>query len=331
MGNIDPNDVQAYIGSIADRYKRKKIVDPNTGQEDLKMNVSGIDQDYFIPVRDGSDPSKIDTVQGQTNLDIADIEYDLKLLVTALRIPKTYLNFDDAVAEGKSLAMQDIRFSKTVNRIQRCMLEELNKIAMIHLISIGLEEECGNFMLSMNNPSIQSEVLRMELLQQKIDAYKAATEISQDGVAPMSHSRAKKLILNMSTDEIKHDLLEQRFERALGAELIKTEQVINRTRFFDEVDKLYGVAGSEYSANSDGTPSQFAGGGSGISAGGGMDLGGGEGGLGAEAGEGGAEGGLGGGALGAETGGGLGAETGGGGAEGGLGAETGGEETPPAA
>lgn len=331
VGNIDPNDVQSYIGSIADRYKRKRIVDPNTGQEDLKMNVLGIDQDYFIPVRDGADPSKIETVQGQTNLDIADIEYDLKLLVTALRIPKTYLNFDEAVAEGKSLAMQDIRFSKTVNRIQQCMLEELNKIAMVHLIAIGLEEECGNFMLTMNNPSIQSEVLRMELLQQKIDAYKAATEISSDGIAPMSHSRAKKLILNMSTDEIKHDLLEQRFERALGAELIKTEQIINRTKFFDEVDKLYGVAGAQYSANSDGTPSQFEGGGSGISAGsGGMDLGG----------EGG--GGLEGGGLGAETGG-LGAEGGGlgaeggeaGGAEGGLGAETGGgegaEEAPPTA
>ena len=202
------------------------------------------------------------------------------------------------------------------------MLEELNKIAMVHLIAIGLEEECGNFMLTMNNPSIQSEVLRMELLQQKIDAYKAATEISSDGIAPMSHSRAKKLILNMSTDEIKHDLLEQRFERALGAELIKTEQIINRTKFFDEVDKLYGVAGAQYSANSDGTPSQFEGGGSGISAGsGGMDLGGEGGGLG------GAEGGLG------AEGGGLGAETGG--AEGGLGAETGGgegaEETPPTA
>lgn len=297
VGNIDPNDVQSYINQIADRYKRKRIVDPQTGQEDLKMNVLGVDQDYFVPIRDANDGSKIDTIAGQSNLDIADIEYDLKLLVTALRTPKTYLNFDDAVAEGKSLAMQDIRFARTVNRIQQSMLQELNKIAMVHLIAIGLEEECGNFSLTMNNPSIQTEVLRTELMSSKIDAYKAATEIAQDGIAPMSHSRAKKLILGMSTDEIKHDLLEQRFERALGAELIKTEQIINRTKFFDEVDKLYGNLDAQYTANTDGTPTEFSGGGSGASAGGGMgsELGG----------------------LGSEMGGGV--ETGG---EEGLGAET---------
>ena len=266
IGNTDPNDVPQFMNAIADRYKRKKIVDPDTGQEDLKMNVMGIDQDYFIPIRDANDGSKIDTIAGQTNLEIADIQYDLKLLVTALRVPKTYLNFEDVAGAGKSLAMQDIRFARTVNRIQQCMLQELNKIAMVHLIALGLDDECGNFTLSLNNPSVQAEVLRLELMAQRIDAYKAATEIATSGIAPMSHSRAKKVILNFSVDDIKQDLLEQRFERALGAELIKTEQIIPHTKFFDDIDKIYGVPNAEYTANSDGTPNaQISG--SGISSG----------------------------------------------------------------
>lgn len=268
VGNTDPNDIPALMQEFANRYKRKKVVDPDTGQEDLKMNVLGIDQDYFVPIRDANDGSKIDTISGQTNLDIADIEYDLKLLVTSLRVPKTYLNFEEAQGEGKSLAMQDIRFAKTVNRIQQNILQELNKMAMIHLIAVGLEDECGNFVLSLNNPSIQAEVLRTELLQTKLDAYKSATEIGQDGIAPMSHTRAKKLILDFSDDDIKEDLLRQRFERALGAELIKTEQIIIRTKFFDEIDKLYGKPNAQYTTTTNDEPVDMSGGGGG--GGGGM-------------------------------------------------------------
>lgn len=274
VGNIDPNDVPSYIQGIMDRYKRKKLVDPETGQEDIKHNVMGIDQDYVIPIRDANDGSKIDTIQGQTNLDIADIEYDLKLLVTALRVPKTYLNFEEAVAEGKSLAMQDVRFARTVNRIQQCMLQEFNKIALVHLVAVGLEDESGNFSLTMNNPSIQSQVLRTELISSQIDVYKAATEPGADGIAPMSHTRAKKTILNFSEEEIKEDLLRQRFERAIGAELLKTEQIIQRTKFFDEVDKLYGVPNAQYSFNTDGNAAPEFGGGGGSGGGGLGDLGG---------------------------------------------------------
>lgn len=270
VGNTNPEDTEALINAIADRYKRKKIVDPSTGQEDIKMNVMGIDQDYIIPIRGADDGSKIETLAGQTNLDIADIEYDLKLLATALRVPKTYLNFDEAVAEGKSLSMQDIRFARTVNRVQQALLHELNKIAIVHLIAIGLEDEIHNFSLSLNNPSIQADLLRTELLQNKLSVYKDATEPLTNGIAPMSHTKAKKELLNMSDNEIKDDLIQQRFEKALGAELLKTEQIIQRTGFFDEVDKLYGVANAQYTQSSDGNPLEGGGGGGGGSFGGGM-------------------------------------------------------------
>lgn len=309
IGNINQEDVPSYINEIANRYKRTSVVDPDTGQTDLKFNVLGIDQDYFIPIRDANDGSKIETIAGQTNLDIADIEYDLKLLVSALRVPKPYLNFEETVGDGKSLAMLDIRFSRTINRIQQCVIQELNKIAIVHLIAVGLEDEVHNFSLSMNNPSIQGEVLKTELIGSKIDAYKAATEAGPDGIAPMSHMKAKKTILNFTEKEIELDLNQQRFERAIGAELVKTEQIINRTGFFDKIDKMYGIPDAQYTQNADGTEAA-GGGGGGSSFGGGMgDLGGGD--MGADLGDTGEDTGDGlDGGLGGDTGGDLGAEGG---------------------
>ena len=269
VGNIETEAIRPYVDAVADTYKRRRHVDPNTGQEDIKMNVMGVDQDYIIPIRGADDGSKIETIAGQTNLDIVDIEYDLKLLCAALRAPKTYLNFEEAVAEGKSLSMQDIRFARTVNRIQQALLQELNKVAQIHLVAVGLEEELGNFSLTLNNPSIQSDILRIELLSSKLSAFKDATEPNSFGIAPMSLSKAKKEILGMSNDEILLDIKQQRLERAIGFELMKTEQIIQRTGIFDAVDKLYGVPDAQYTASSDGTE---LGGGSG-GGGGALDMG----------------------------------------------------------
>ena len=133
VGNIDDEDVGSYVDEIANRFKRTPIVDPQTGQVDLKYNQMANDQDFFIPVRSEDAPNPIDTLPGATNLDqIADIEYLQRKLFTALRVPKAFLGFEDAVGEGKNLALQDIRFSRTINRIQQAMIMDLNKIAILH-------------------------------------------------------------------------------------------------------------------------------------------------------------------------------------------------------
>lgn len=254
VGNIDPNDIESHINEVANRFKRAPAVNPQTGQEDLKYNVLGIDQDLFIAKRGADDGSKIETLPGQTATDIADIEYDVKLLCTGLRVPKTYLNFEETAAEGKSLSMQDIRFARTVNRIQQAMLMGLNQIAVTHLIAKGLDAELSNFTLSLNNPSIQADIIRMDLLSSKIAVFKDLVEPNSLGIAPMSATRAKELVLGMTADEIKEDLNQQRIERAIGLELQKTEQIIKRTGFFDTIDARYGLEDAEYSANLDGTP-----------------------------------------------------------------------------
>jgi uncharacterized membrane protein YgcG len=241
VGNIDDADVEAYVNTIADRFKRMPIVDSQTGQMDLRYNQLSNDQDYFIPVRTEDAPNPIDTLPGATNLDqIADIEYLRNNLFTALRVPKPFLGFDETTGDGKNLALQDIRFSRTINRIQQSMLQELNKIAIIHLYLLGFEEDFDNFSLTLNNPSTQAEMLKIEHTQLKVTLYKDAVSDAGNGFSAMSMTRAKRDILGMSDDDIKQDLLEQRMEKAASAELANSANVIKHTGMFDVVDRVYG-------------------------------------------------------------------------------------------
>jgi len=241
VGNIDDADVEAYVNTIADRFKRTQVIDPATGQIDLRFNQLANDQDYFIPVRSEDAPNPIDTLPGAQNLDqIADIEYLQRNLFTALRVPKPFLGFEDTAGEGKNLALQDIRFSRTINRIQQSMLQEMNKLAIIHLYILGFEEELDNFTLTLNNPSTQAEMLKVEHMQQKITLLKDAVSDTGNGFGAMSWTRAHREIMGWSDDDIKQDLLEQRMEKAAAAELANSANVIKHTGMFDTVDKIYG-------------------------------------------------------------------------------------------
>ena len=284
VGNIDEEDVPAYVDEIANRFKRTPVIDPQTGQVDLRYNTLANDQDYFIPVRDENAPNPIDTLAGAANLDqIADIQYLQRKLFTALRVPKQFLNYDEAQGEGKNLSLQDVRFSRTINRIQQAMLAELNKIAIIHLYLLGFEDDLDNFTLTLNNPSTQAEMLKTEQLQMKMSLYKDAVSDAGNGFSPMSMTRAHREILGWSDDEIKQDLLEQRIEKAAAAELENTSSVIKYTGMFDKVDTIYGdinvartgsVSG-EGEEGAEGGPS--GGGGGGGFGGGSLDFGGEEG------------------------------------------------------
>lgn len=202
-----------------------------------------VDQDFFVPMRDMSQGNPIETLPGAQNLgEIADIEYIQKKLLAALRIPKAFLGFEEVVGDGKNLALMDIRFARTINKIQKSLVQELNKVALIHLYLLGLEDELHNFSLALTNPSSQSDLLKIEQWKEKVQLYKDVTsDQSNMGILPMSHTRAKKTILGMSDNEVLLDLQQQRLERAMGMELQSTQMIIRRSGVFDEVDKKYGI------------------------------------------------------------------------------------------
>jgi uncharacterized membrane protein YgcG len=237
VGNMDDADVQAYVQRVANQFKRDQVADPRNGQVDTRYNQMAVDQDFFIPVRDPNTPNPIETLQGASNLgEIADIEYIQKKMLAALRIPKAFLGFEEVVGEGKGLSLMDIRFARTINRIQKSLIQELNKIAIIHLFLLGLEDELDNFTLGLTNPSTQSDLLKIEQWKEKILLYKDAVGDGQS-IAPVSHTFAKKYFLGMSDEEVKLDLQQQKVERGIAEELNNSKDI--KTGIFNKINSLY--------------------------------------------------------------------------------------------
>ena len=220
---------------------------------DGSLNDSGCfvsncaDQDIFLPVRSEDAPTPIDTLSaGQNITALDDIKFIQNKVLTALRIPKTFLNFEETAGDGKNLALMDVRFARTINRIQQAFLMELTKVASIHLFLLGFDDELNNFTLSMKNPSTQAEQLEIENLQKKIDAVRDAVSDPGNGLPVMSTTRALKNIMKWSEKDIKENFEEIRLEKGIAAELEKTTQIIKKTGIFDTVDRIYGEPGAEY-------------------------------------------------------------------------------------
>jgi len=242
VGNMDDKDVEPYVQRVANKFKRDQVVDNKTGNVDLRFNQMAVDQDYFVPVRDPAQTMPIETLPGAQNLsEIADIEYIQKKLVTALRVPKAYLGFEEVVGDGKNLSLQDIRFARTINKIQKSMIAEMNKIAIIHLFLLGFEDELSNFTLGLTNPSKQADLLMVDVWKEKVLLYKDLVSEIPNTLAPTSATWAKKHIFGFSDEDIKLDVQQMRLERAVAAELTNTPTVITHTGMFDVVDKLYKV------------------------------------------------------------------------------------------
>ena len=149
VGNIDPTEVPAYVQQIANNFKRTPIIDPLTGQIDLRKNFMSIDSDFFIPIRTENAPTPIESLPAAQNItSMDDINYMENKVLAALRIPKSFLNFQEAQGKGQNLSIMDIRFSRKINKIQQAILMELNKIAMIHLNMMGLADEMSNFVIN---------------------------------------------------------------------------------------------------------------------------------------------------------------------------------------
>jgi hypothetical protein len=240
VGNMDDKDVEAYVQRVANKFKRDQVVDKNSGNVDLRFNQMAVDQDYFIPVRDPAAANPIDTLPGAQNLaEIADIEYIQKKLVTALRIPKAYLGFEEVVGDGKNLSLLDIRFARTINRIQKSVIAELNKIAIIHLFLMGFEDELQNFSLGLTNPSKQADLLMIDVWKEKVLLYKDLVAEIPKSLQATSATWAKKHIFGFSDEEIKLELQQVRMERAVSAELDNTATIITKTGLFDNIDRLY--------------------------------------------------------------------------------------------
>jgi len=178
VGNIPPEDVEQYMQKVMTQMKRNQIVDSDTGRVDLRYNPMSVEEDYFIPQR-GNQSTRVETLPGGTYTgDIDDVKYLRDKLFSALKIPASYLAQTEGGDEDKTtLAQKDIRFARTIHRLQRSVIAELEKVGIIHLFTLGYRgKDLVSFDLSLNNPSKLAELQELESWRTKFDVASAATE-----------------------------------------------------------------------------------------------------------------------------------------------------------
>ena len=213
VGNVPPEDVANYLEQAQTSLKRNQVVDKDNGKVDLRYNPLSVDEDYFLPVRGGESGTRIDTLAGgQNTAAIEDVEYIQKKLFAALKIPRAYLGYDEDVGAKATLAQEDIRFSRTIQRIQKTVVSELNKMAMIHLYCHGYEgEELADFELHLSNPSTIAQQQKLELIRARFEIAGAAPEGS------VSRVWIQKNVLGLTDDEIdqiKSERIQEKIEDA---------------------------------------------------------------------------------------------------------------------
>jgi hypothetical protein len=171
IGNIPPSEVDNFMQQIINKMKKIPVIDQKTGEYNLRYNMESVTEDYYLPVRGGDSGTNIESLPGLTNEGaIDDIEYLKNKMMAALKIPKAFLGYDENVGSKATLAAEDVRFSRTIERLQKIICAELEKIAIVHLYTQGFDDaELINFELELTNPSMIHEQEKLELLTMQKD------------------------------------------------------------------------------------------------------------------------------------------------------------------
>ena len=182
IGNIPPNEVDNYMQRIINKMKKTPYLDEATGEYNLKYNIQNLTEDFFLPVRGGDSGTEINELGGIDYDSTEDVEYLKNKLLASLRVPKAFLGFDENVGGKATLAAEDVRFARTIERIQRIVVSELTKIAVVHLYSQGyVDEDLVNFELELASPSTMYEQEKIELFGQKVNL---ARDMLSDKILP---------------------------------------------------------------------------------------------------------------------------------------------------
>jgi hypothetical protein len=197
VGAIPPNEIDAYMEKLISKVKKVPYMDERTGEYNLRFNLQSMVEDIFLPVRGGDSGTEIDTLSGMEWTGIEDLDYIKHKMMAALKIPKAFLGYEEGISGKATLASEDVRFARTIQRIQRIIISELSKIAIVHLYAQGYRDhDLVEFELELTNPSTIFEREKVEIWQEKVSL---ATDMME--IKLFSRDWIYKNVFNMSDED----------------------------------------------------------------------------------------------------------------------------------
>ena len=244
IGNIPPNEVDSYMQQVINRMKKVPYVDQNTGDYNLKFNLQNMLEDFYLPTRGGNSGTRIEDLGGLEWTGTDDIEYLRNRMLAALRMPKAFIGYEEGVDGKATLAAMDVRFARTIERIQRIAVSELTKIALVHLYSQGYkDEDLVDFSLELTNPSTIYEQEKIELWSSKnrlADDLKNGQMVSEDWIYDKIFGMSKDEV-DLERDKVVEDVI-QKFRRDMiereGKDPAKQPTVAEEAKKKNKRDRL---------------------------------------------------------------------------------------------
>ena len=251
VGNIPPREVEQFMQKIINKMKKIPVIDQSTGEYNLKYNMESVTEDYFLPVRGGDSGTSIETLPGLSNNDaIEDVEYLRNKLMASLRIPKAFLGYEEGLSGGKAtLAAEDVRFARTIERLQKIVVSELTKIGIVHLYSQGFNDsDLIDFDLELQNPSMIHEQEKLELMNQQVELAEKAMDTKlfsrkwiYDNIFDFSDDKKKQIF----EDIVEDTKQKYRFEQIESEGQDPAEQPVEPSEEDDDMARPGDWGGSE--------------------------------------------------------------------------------------
>ena len=221
VGNIAPAEVENFMQKTISKMKRTPYIDQNTGDYNLKYNMQNLLEDFYIPIRGNDQATKIDNLAGLQWQGIEDVTYLRDKLFAALKVPKAFMGYEKDLTGKATLAAEDIRFARTIERIQRIIVSELTKIALVHLYAQGYRDESmTNFELSLTTPSIIYDQERVALMKEKVDL---AAQMMENKLLPTDYIYENIFHLSEDQYEEYRDLIVEDAKRSFRLAQIENE------------------------------------------------------------------------------------------------------------
>ena len=204
IGNLPPNEVDTFMERLIKKVQKTPLIDPQTGDYNLKFNLMNVIEDFYLPVRGGDSSTQIDNLSGLTFNATEDVEYLRNKMIGALKVPRAFLGYEEQISGKATLAAEDVRFARTIERLQRIVVSELTKIAIVHLYAQGFtDDSLVNFTLDLTNPSTIYEQEKIQLWSERI-----ALASDMQATKLISAMWIYDKVFGMSEDEVKEQRLE---------------------------------------------------------------------------------------------------------------------------
>jgi hypothetical protein len=228
VGKLPKKKADAYVKKLIRGFKSKIYYNASTGQLSTKKNVLSMIQDYYLPTNGDQKGTKIETLEGGSQLgEIDDIFYFKKKLYKSLKVPVERIDDEESptinIGNSGEMSRKELKFTKFVAglryRFSHLFMDLLEKQLIYKNVMskkdwVKIQNQIA-FAWSQDN--YYAELKDAEILRDQTETAEALGEFIGKY---FSNEYVQKNIFKMTDDDIKYEQAQIKKEENKGEEFV---------------------------------------------------------------------------------------------------------------